>query len=610
MLKFLRKYNKLILVIGGSFLMVAFLLPAALTRGGGGANPKVVRIADDTIRAREYQAAAARVQLYERLGILWGFVERQQSPVEHWLMLAHAAREGGFVGGPTDGAEVLNTYIPPEMRDAIVNSFGADAVYQALAEWRGVLRMISTYTGAGRLSESEALLLALEIFDEAQVRAAVIDAQQLIDEIPEPTEEEILAHFEKYKDLARGQGDFGFGYRLNAAIQLRWIALQRLTLAGAVKPDPIEVRKRWQANRTRFPGEFEVERGAVEREVRDEQVEILMREADQLIQAAAVEEEKMFPLKGRRHEVPDDWQTRVKQLEVIGFDIAKAVEARTGTLVAPSVQRRDRWLDTADLAGQSGIGQSQVAIGARLVPFPLIINEVQEIGGPEARGPQVGLLNRRFARDQIGNQYYYRITDARKEGPPRSVDEVRETVVNDLRRLHAYERLKEQTDTLRQRVLAEGMQAVADDMGGQVMTGIVTEQDMRSLPNNLNTEGFRAAVMQAARSIDPTRPIEEVPLSERLVVVPVDSGLAVAIVEIDGRRPLTREKFRDNVSLIEQVAAREAIQGMEDWPYSFDALKARYHLTQLGVRDSKKDREEALEEGNEAEEVSQEDPGS
>ncbi|MBL0922074.1 MAG: hypothetical protein IBJ10_08085 [Phycisphaerales bacterium] len=583
MLKFLRKYNKIILVVGGCFLMVAFLLPTALTQGGGMQNPKVVRIGDHVVRAREYGSASAKVQLYENLNILSGFIDRKENPVQHWLMLLHAAREGGFVGGPTDGAEVLNTYLSPQDRDVIIQRIGADAAYEALAEWRGVVRMLSTYTGAGRLSEAEAQLLALELFDEAQVNVAVL-RPEVVEGVSEPTEEEILAHFEKYKDVVRGQGEFGFGYRLNAAIQLRWIAVERLRLAGAVQPDPIEVRKRWQGDRTRYPGEFDAERGNVERAIRDEQVEILMREADQIIQAAAVEEERKFPLRGRSHQLPEDWRSQVRDLELIAFEVGEAVERRTGTLLAPAVQRRDVWLDTPGLSNQT-IGRTQFAIGARLVPFPLIIPEVQEIGGETARGPQVGLLNRRAARDPVGNMYYFRIMAARPEGPPRSVDEVRETVVQDLKRLRAYESLKAQADALRRRALAEGVRAIADDLRAEMVGGVVTERMVASLPRELDVPEFRRAVAEAARRLDPTRSIADAPLSDRLLVIPVDGSMTVALVEIEGRRPLTREAFRDNVALIEQVAAREAVQGVSDWPYTFDALKARYGVTEFGVRE-------------------------
>lgn len=208
MLKFLRKYNKIILVVGGCFLMVAFLLPTALTQGGGMQNPKVVRIGDHVVRAKEYGSASAKVQLYENLNILSGFIDRKENPVQHWLMLLHAAREGGFVGGPTDGAEVLNTYLSPQDRDVIIQRIGADAAYEALAEWRGVVRMLSTYTGAGRLSEAEAQLLALELFDEAQVNVAVLKPE-VVEGVSEPTEEEILAHLRSTRTSSAGRASSG-----------------------------------------------------------------------------------------------------------------------------------------------------------------------------------------------------------------------------------------------------------------------------------------------------------------------------------------------------------------------------------------------------------------
>ena len=73
-------------------------------------------------------------------------------------------------------------------------------------------------------------MIAEELFDEAQVEAAVIKAEDILADIPEPPEEELRAHFDQFRSVPAGSGEHGFGYLQPAAIQLSWIAIEPLKL--------------------------------------------------------------------------------------------------------------------------------------------------------------------------------------------------------------------------------------------------------------------------------------------------------------------------------------------------------------------------------------------
>lgn len=580
MLKFLRKYNKWILAVGGCLLMVAFLLPQALTSGASGMNnPKIGRVDGRTLRAADRQLAAAKLQIIEASfnGIPVFLNDSQDKPL-HWLLMVEEARSRGYIGGPRDGA-TLAAAIDDIRREALYSRFGPALVNETFAEAQGVFRLVSMLAGAYRLSEPEARQVAREIFSQADVDAFVIRADALLDEVPEPTEEQVTALYEANRDVRRGAGEHGFGYRLDAAVKVEWIVLNRPTISGAITPDPIEVRKRWQSARERFPGEFAEERAAVEDEIRSERTETVFREVDQVIRGAALQELRQYPESGRWRTLPEDWNSKVTSLELLAFTAGQRIEEMIGRMVTPGVLRRDRWLTTPELSTLPGIARAAVPVGARALPFPMITTETREIAGDTARGPQVGVLYGPIT-DTVGNAYYYRLLDARKEGPPASLDAVREEVVRDARRLAAFRLLQDQVDVIRQRVLAEGLEPVAQDVGDTtVVQGVVTRLQVSGLAPEMNVEEFRTAVNDAASAIDPTKPVAETPAEARTIVQELEQSLSVGVAQIVGLTPLTREVFVQFAPQLDLAAARlEQQEADAAQPFDFASVARRVNF--------------------------------
>ncbi|MEO1716034.1 MAG: hypothetical protein AAFR76_02885, partial [Planctomycetota bacterium] len=111
MLKFLRKYNKIILVIGGSLLMVAFLAPQAIQQIGTLQNRTVARMDGREIKERELFDAANELRALNALGgtggtanALLNLEQATSSDADlHWYLLSKEAEAGGFVGSDEDG---------------------------------------------------------------------------------------------------------------------------------------------------------------------------------------------------------------------------------------------------------------------------------------------------------------------------------------------------------------------------------------------------------------------------------------------------------------------------------------------------------------------------
>src|SRR5690606_38206222 len=55
------------------------------------------------------------------------------------------------------------------------------------------------------------------------VQLAILDASKFVDSEHQPTEEELKAQFEKYKDVQAGMGEEGMGYLLPEKVQIEYI---------------------------------------------------------------------------------------------------------------------------------------------------------------------------------------------------------------------------------------------------------------------------------------------------------------------------------------------------------------------------------------------------
>ncbi|TVS08343.1 MAG: hypothetical protein EA423_01655 [Phycisphaerales bacterium] len=133
MLKFLRKYNKILLVAFGSFLMVAFLAPEAVERIGQQSLNRTTATMDgrNVSMLDRQQASSEREALrgfFESIGGVpiqsLGF--RPLNPeviigrnTTHWLLLTHAVQTGGYAGESGDGALWLADVLTGQVADLL-----------------------------------------------------------------------------------------------------------------------------------------------------------------------------------------------------------------------------------------------------------------------------------------------------------------------------------------------------------------------------------------------------------------------------------------------------------------------------------------------------------
>ncbi len=614
MLKFLRRYNKIILVIGGIVLMVAFLVPQALQQiGRSQQNRTIARFDGRSLTAMQATRAAQELGLAETA--LLGIDIKRLFEIEdglHWALLTHEASGAGFVGGPSSAQSVLDEMaaiiatfegqrrqqagqivdigsLERDVREALTQQHarlsvreGGGAVDEALAKLAGVLRMRMAYQSAARLSAASARGAADAFFNAVEIDAAGIPADSLVGEVGEPTGEALAAHFEQYRDVEPGSGDHGFGYRQPDAVKLEWLSVDREFIRRAVRVDAIEMRKRWQTGRDRFPGEFETEKGRVEELMRAEATQTAMTEADQVVKAEMVQQARRFAGDGVWQKTPAGWRGEVKSLEELAKDVADRLEARVGARIEPRVAQRETWMTSQDLASLPGLGRGEIVIGARRASFGELLTAVRELSeAPLRAGFQAGVLYGPVV-DTGGNAHYFRITEARRQGPPESLESVREQVYRDVQRLMAFERLRGRAADLRASVMEKGLEETVKPYGGTVSRGFMNRRQTYGSGAGLDSQAVRDAVMDKAAALDPTRALDEQAKQQRFVVEAAPKALAMALVEIKGLQPLTSDDLQGQFAMYAQQVQSTLAAQAGDSPYTLERMKQRHGYVEVG----------------------------
>lgn len=522
MLKVFRKYNKYILVVGGTLLLIAFLMPQAISQMGKARMGRSVGTIDgQKISASEYQSAVMELVALEGF---FGHLDRQlPMPLEegrereHWMLLRHEAEQAGLVGGSREGETLLPVFADAMVRQVYVDQarrqFGgnsgqiadflmssdpdgvqemtqramqilADARVRAaslaqmtgpqfdkaLARLQGVSRLINTYQRAERLSDRETAAIAKALADSALVDAVFLSGRDLADKTLEPTQEELREHFERFRSFGPGEGEFGVGYKLPQRVKIEWIELDRSQIEDAVRVSMLDATKHWQQNRDKFPGEFEAEREAVQRELRDAKVARVMNTAESVLKGEVARATRPLDRDGDYRVLPGDWSTKRPGLSALSEQIVQTVKDAEGVEIpTPSVQVRSaEWLDFRRLNELEGIGTAMIRIGAQSATFPQVALAVRELAGDSSLALQEGVTAIDLpATSREGDRYYFTILASAEAEVPGSIEELLDSdrIVDEWRAVRQYESFANDLPTFEQRVAQEGLEAFAASFG-------------------------------------------------------------------------------------------------------------------------------------------------
>ncbi len=656
MLKFLRKYNKWILVVGGSLLMVAFLAPQAIQNMPKLSDPVAAEYNGESVKASRLEEADAELRAVNALGgtggladLMLGLSAPSGERYMEWYMLTREAEEAGFVGSDQDGAtlypqiaqelamlqarevarqngfpESFASQLAPQYAEAWLNRIAGsengaasagryrtlEELHKAVAKLRGVLRMRAAYSTVGRLSTSRATRSGADIFNGATVDYVVIPSERFLDSVAEPTEEEIRAHFETYADKLPSETEYGIGYRQPQRVKLEWLAIEREPIENAITIDAVEASKYQQLNKDKYPGSFSEERPSINAELKRQKAQQIIAQAENAVRAEMLRATRTLERRDGYVSLPGDWQEQHPTLETIAQHVVEQIKEANDGLVIPLPKvtiRNSAWLDQQEVYAIEGFGPSMLRVGSTQVPAVAAVFSVRELN-PNPNVPvQAGLLASEFpTQGEDGTRYFFRVLDARKVSAPETLGEVRDEVVQDLKRIEAYERVVSELGSYTEVAINAGLEQVVE----AVNAGLPSEDEatVGETPDRVSiTEGatilnrigqatppvFRdedvlEAVFAVSRPLDPTKKIEDVALPERTFATPAPKSLAVVVGRIAGLEPLTREDFASGYAQLSSIITQLEVNELEsnDNPFTYERLKARHNWVDKDPRRS------------------------
>lgn len=602
MLKFLRKYDKWILAIGGSLLMVAFLLPQALQQlGSGGMNMVVATYTGGEITREERFAANSRLQfLSSALAPVVNAFEIEDQ--DHWLMLAEEARAAGLVGGPETGRTffdgIVRQYMgadPDEFFPLLLLRSGQTEAYalDSFAELAGISLLHSLYLQSQRVSMPELLQDHYEQSPTVGLHAGVVSADALLDTITKfPIDEDLQAFFDEHKETQRAGGRLDFGYRVEDAVKFEWIDLAPEHFGGAIVLDPVEVNARWRRMREIYTGEFVEERERVEEDMRRETTARIFRDAETVVLSASSRAER----DGTLIDLPG-----------LAEAIRTTVLERSGVAL-PQIaydKRDEKWNTRTDLQATPRVRNARLQSGSGET-FPEIALNVRELNPDDPTATAVGDIIGPL-RSTSGSLIYARVIEARPAGAPESLESVREQVVEDWRLQQAWNELLERSQRFPDQVAVRGLPRVIIEAGGEFVDGLRAEPGRLRQPitrtvdaaifSRVNDPAFAAAIFERARTIEPIGDVRDFPIEERIVVAPLPSDAAVAVAQIIAVDPISESSFESAVeTLLSTIQSQRLFRN--ETPYTFERIKERLAYERIGGRDEEED--EALAELDDA----------
>ena len=274
MLKWFAKYQKIILVFGGSVLMVLFLLPGTQFLTPDPAAQAIGYIGDEPISGHDQHAAAQELSLLERaqrhlmIHVQTSARRTQLPPMAdllvntpipndalHWLLLLREAQGHGVWASQAEGHSVLvemdraGIDLTPLLAEA-----PEDAYAQAFAHWRAYVQFASMMLGGGAPpSEPRLRHLARDFGSQATIELVALDPAQVIEQEPDPTQEQIVEQFEKYKDKRVGESEpFGYGYIVPPRVKIEYIAVPLERVKASIEVDEVDALSYYEQNKREF----------------------------------------------------------------------------------------------------------------------------------------------------------------------------------------------------------------------------------------------------------------------------------------------------------------------------------------------------------------------
>lgn len=659
MLKFLRRYQAWILAIGGSLLMIAFLLPQAIQQlGSMGMSQTMAVIEVDgkvrKIKGAEWREAQAQLDIIDRMSggaASQNMVEMLLNPrglasdnpeyislagVDHWILLKLEAERAGLMGGWVEGRNFLDEVAMQQMfayegdverarsdlNRQLMQAAGSvqgtlEDGYRALASFVGVRRLVQLYQNAGIASDLRLRRVADNYNHTAVIETVFVDARAFIDEIDDPSEEDLLAHFEEYKGVAPGSGEYGIGYRQPDRFQLEYVVVDYNSIRETIDDSRLNVRRWFYEHKAEFATEENADPSfeAFEPQARERYVTLeTQKKVDEILRAIKtrlLEKTQSLQREDDYYTLPDDWETQRASFETIREEVAN----QFGVDVS-YYRQADTMYEFDSIIQFERVGRGVVRLsGTQRTTLADLIRSHREFGKGNVPGLQVGVADpepiRTTGVDLIQDRritagrdiIFYRVIGADPERPAR-FEEVAEQASEDWKRLKVYhDRLVPEIDSWQQRAIAEGVETLAETLEATPQSRTISRYDRSalrtgegglppSIPGIGRNEALCEGVFSMLDKIDPLADLEEIDPAQKTLVVTVPSKVSLLVAVIRLNNPLLQESFvamiNNGILLDRQYIPLTQVNTILELgpdvttPFAFDTLRDTYKFETKG----------------------------
>lgn len=487
MMKWLRKYNKQIMGVAASFLLVVWLGGDALQSAArrNTENDVLARTASGPITRGDQQRAEFETELQRLVGFdwrgQWSRIAGAPLEITDWILLNREADRAGIRISVEDVRRLLgqNDQLLRRVQDtAIKKNVTVEQVYEALVGYFKVDRLAGLYQATAALTDQELRVAARDQFDRATINAVKLPAASFTDPQESFTEEQIVSQFEKYKDNRRVPNSQTFGYYREPSVTIQYVKIDPKKVQDLLQVGEQTIKKRaldyWKQNRDK-----------------DSRFRRTQEEIDAIL--SAMPEQKDADGNPLPKPPVPPYHEKFEQVQDVAIEIVKEREAhneaerlanqlirkfaepwfgvptprndyRPAPEMAAHVQHYDdilaqwppyqRYKDAITVATLGPVTEADLAQDTEMGSAFFAAFTVQGLAEIPAETNDRSMYKSlwetasEFTRDQNGNVYVYRVIKSEKGRPPTGVDEVRDEVIADLRMASAMKRAVEAGQTL------------------------------------------------------------------------------------------------------------------------------------------------------------------
>jgi len=630
MIKLLRQYNQWILVVGGTLLLIAFLMPTTLQgiAERSAASSKVyATYADGSLTGGDRDIAQQELRVIEnlspqRLGRRILAALGADKSADHWWLLAYQAQKAGLVGGPGEArAEIAESAaMPPEGMSAmspeqllrtIASQTGTtdDVVLAALTKLRGVERMINMSIGIDRISDRRLKESMARAMLSVSGDMVILDARSN-STIPStaPTEAALDAQLKKFADKERPSAEMigmdQFGYRTPDRVKAEWMMISKADVAASVANSPelatLALKKRFAQNPARYGGasdgsNFSAFEATVRTAVTDELVKARVDEISKFATDQLAIAQRSLKRDGSYLAVGADWAGQMPSFQGIAQSIASEF-----SVPAPSYQSSgEAWLSVNDFIALPGIATARTEKFGRPVQAGQLVAMAKELSNPNGSMPlQVNIASPALTAVN-GDVYFLRLLAAEKSAPATDLASARANVEADLLAIDRFNWLSQNAAAIATDAASGGVKAVADKYGAAVeFAKDITEANPMfvsfgriggGLPKLNDDPKAIAAVMAQAAKIPFATDLATVPVAQRTIAVPIPEKLCMVVLQVSAMKPVTEERYAELAGGIMtpqgggimNIATDPSNQMDPKDLFGFEALKTRFDFKSL-----------------------------